>query len=340
VSDSNARGFVMGPIYSSAGRVWHDWPGMSGSQRTLERIKELDHLHRNRVRSAWQSGAALAASLHFLRAAVRQLARPTVAVRPLRVPRPAAGLSVTFVGHATAMLTSPESRVLTDPLLTNFLMGLRRAEAACLHPEDAAEVSLVLISHAHHDHLHRPSLRQLPRAATIVVPPRCADLVERMGFARVVVLEPGEELVHRDLTITAVAARHDGARGLSRWRGAGGYVVRTGAVTLYFAGDTAYFSGFEEIGRLLNPRIALLPISGYEPLAMRASHMSPLDALYAFEDLGAEVLIPISHGSFPLGYEPIEEPLHWLEELAHDRRLRDRLMPLRHGETASFAARE
>jgi L-ascorbate metabolism protein UlaG (beta-lactamase superfamily) len=312
---------------------------MSGRQRTLERIKELDHLHRNRARSAWQSGPALAASLRFLRTAARQLARPTRGTRPARVPRPAAGMSVTFVGHATVMLTSPGARVLTDPLLTNFLLGLRRAEAACLHPEDAAEVSLILVSHAHHDHLHRPSLRQLPRAATIVVPPRCADLVEREGFARVVVLEPGEELAHRDVTVTAVAARHDGARGLSRWRGAGGYVVRTGGVSVYFAGDTAYFSGFEEIGRRLHPQIALVPIAGYEPLPMRASHMSPLDAVYAFEDLGAEVMIPIAYGSFPLGYEPLDEPLHWLEELGRERRLGDRLMILRHGETSTFATR-
>jgi L-ascorbate metabolism protein UlaG (beta-lactamase superfamily) len=312
---------------------------MPGSQRTLERIKELDHLHRNRVRSAWQSGAALAGSLRFLRAAARQLTRPTQAVRPLRVPHPAAGLSVSFVGHATAMLTTPQARVLTDPLLVNFLLGLRRAEAAVLHPEDAAEVNLILVSHAHHDHLHRPSLRQLPRAATIVVPPRCADLVEGEGFARVVVLEPGEELVHRDLTITAVAARHDGARGLSGWRGAVGYVARSGGVSVYFAGDTAYFSGFEEIGRRLHPQVALLPIAGYEPLAMRETHMSPLDALYAFEDLGAEVLIPISHGSFPLGYEPLDEPLHWLEEAARERQLGERLMVLHHGETSTFTAR-
>jgi L-ascorbate metabolism protein UlaG (beta-lactamase superfamily) len=312
---------------------------MSGPQRTLERIKELDHLHRTRVRSAWQSGAALAASLRFLRAAARQLSRPTRLVRPARVPPPEAGLSITFVGHATAMLTTPRARVLTDPMLENFLFGLRRAEAASLHDEDAAEVSLVLISHAHHDHLHRPSLRRLPRAATVVVPPRCASLIEREGFARVVVLEPGEELVHRDLTITAVAARHDGARGLTGWRGAGGYVARTGAVSCYFAGDTAYFSGFEEIGRRLHPQIALLPIAGYEPLPMRETHMSPLDALYAFEDLGAEVLIPISHGSFPLGYEPLDEPLHWLEELARERHLDDQLLVLRHGETSTFTAK-
>jgi L-ascorbate metabolism protein UlaG (beta-lactamase superfamily) len=321
---------------------------MAGLQRTLERKKELDHLHRARVRSAWQSGAALAASLRFLRAAARQLATPTRPTVPQPVPRPAAGaLSITFVGHATAMMTSAAARLITDPLLANFLWGIRRAEAAALHAEDAADVSLILISHAHHDHLHVPSLRQLPKSATIVVPPRCAALVERAGFARVVVLEPGEELVHHDLLITSVAARHDGARGLTGWRGAAGYVVRTmvgrgrtGGVSAYFAGDTAYFSGFEEIGRRLRPQVALLPIAGYEPLAMRETHMSPLDALYAFEDLSAEVLIPMSYGSFPLGYEPMDEPLRWLRELAAERHLEKQLLPLQHGETSTFVARE
>jgi L-ascorbate metabolism protein UlaG (beta-lactamase superfamily) len=309
--------------------------GMSGSQRTLVRIKELDHLHRIRVRSAWQSGLALAGSLRFLRAAARQLVRPPRPARAITVPHPRAGLSVTFVGHATVLLTSPQARVLTDPLLANFLFGIRRAQAAALHPDDADDVSLILISHAHHDHLHRASLRQLPRSATIVVPPRCAGLVERAGFARVVVLEPGEELVHRDLVITAVAARHEGARGLA-WRGAGGYVASSGGVSVYFAGDTAYFSGFEEIGRRLHPQVALLPIAGYEPLAMREAHMSPLDALYAFEDLRADVLIPMGYGSFPLGYEPLDEPLHWLRELAAERQLGEKLLVLEHGQSSTF----
>src|SRR5207244_1287442 len=133
-------------------------------------------------------------------------------------------------------------------------------------------------------------------------------LVRDIGFARIEVLEPGQELTHRDLVVTAVAARHDGARGLGgwHWRGAIGYVVRTRTVSAYFAGDTAYFSGFAEIGRRLHPQIALLPIAGYEPLVMRETHMSPLDAIYAFEDLGADVLVPIAYGSFPVGYEPLQ----------------------------------
>ena len=85
------------------------------------------------------------------------------------------------------MLTTSQTRVLTDPCFARFLWGLRRAESACLHPRDAAMIDLVLISHAHHDHLHLPSLRRLPRTATVVVPPGCANLVERLGFAQAVV---------------------------------------------------------------------------------------------------------------------------------------------------------
>jgi L-ascorbate metabolism protein UlaG (beta-lactamase superfamily) len=305
-------------------------------RRTFERAKELDHYHRNRVRSPWQTGAGLTLSLRYLRSVAASLLRPTRATPPVRVPRPPAGeIAVTFVGHATALLTTAKARILTDPVLTNLLVGLRRASAASLHPDDAAEVDLVLLSHAHRDHLHRPSLRRLPRAATVIVPVRCADLVEDLGFARVVVLEPGQSFAHADVEVTAVAARHDGGRGVlvGAWRGTAGYVVRAPGASVYFAGDTGYFSGFEEIGRRLRPDVALLPITGYLPLPLRDSHMSPLDALYAFEDLGAGVMIPVAHGSFPLGYEPFDEPLRWLGELCAARGLGGRVVALQHGET-------
>jgi L-ascorbate metabolism protein UlaG (beta-lactamase superfamily) len=302
----------------------------------LERLKELDHAHLARPGRRLRSGWGLALSLRFMRTAARRLVTPTEARAPAPVPAPAAGaLAVTFVGHACAMLTSARTRVLTDPCFANFLWGLRRARAACLHEDDAADVGLVLISHAHRDHLHLPSLRRLPRTATVLVPPGCAGLVERLGFADVIALEPGAELRFRDLVITAVAARHDGRRGVfdRRWRGASGYVLRSPDVTAYFVGDSGYFSGFRDLGRRLRPDVALLPIAGYEPLALRQSHMSPLDAVAAFEDLGAEVLVPIAHGAFPLGYEPLDAPLAWLRQLCEERGLTSRLAALGPGQT-------
>ena len=71
--------------------------------------------------------------------------------------------------------------------------------------------------------------------------------------------------------------------------------------------------------------------------------------MYAFEDLGARVLIPTSYGSFPLSYEPLDAPLLWLRQLMKDRgiaecgratatddRARGCVTILDHGESAHF----
>jgi len=314
----------------------HDW-----QRRVIERAKELDHEHRSRTRGLWQSALGLALSLRFLRTAARQLVTAPRRPEPRRVGHPGSGqIAVTFVGHATVMLTTPLARVLTDPYLGDFFLGLRRAEAACLHSADAADVNLILISHAHRDRLDLASLRRLAGRAAVLVPPRCASLVDGLGFGRVVELAPGQSFEYADVEVTAVAARHEGARGIfdSAWRGACGYIVRSAGANVYFAGGTAYFSGFEEIGRRLRPDVALLPVAGYEPPALRAISMSPLDAVQAFTDLGAKLLVPVGYGSFPLGYEPLDEPLRWLRQICADRGLSAQLAVLGHGETCFVRA--
>jgi len=66
--------------------------------------------------------------------------------------------------------------------------------------------------------------------------------------------------------------------------------------------------------------------------------MSPLDALYAFEDLGARLLIPIRHGAFVLSYERLDEPLRWLRRLVVDRDLDRYVSPLAVGASCKFVA--
>jgi L-ascorbate metabolism protein UlaG (beta-lactamase superfamily) len=324
-------------------------PGVADGGAT-ERRAELDRAHRPLLRST----AGLLLSLRFLATALGRLFRGTRPAPCLAIGHPPAGVvAVTFVGHATVMVTTPRLRILTDPMLEGAFFGLRRARAAGLAARDRDDVGLILISHAHRDHLCLASLRALPRHATIVVPPRCADLVTRLGFAGVIELAPGRSFAIDDAVVTAVPVRHSGSRGLGDFarRGASGYVVSAQGTTVYFAGDTGYFSGFAEIGRRFRPDVALLPIGGYEPAPFRDEHMSPLDAAYAFDDLGARVLIPIAHGSFPLSYEPLDAPLSWMRTLAARRGLGDgdsardgasarrQLAPLEHGETCFFRKR-
>jgi L-ascorbate metabolism protein UlaG (beta-lactamase superfamily) len=312
-------------------------PAPRGAHRLIERHKELDHAHlamvgRKELPSAWR----LVSSLQFVRTALRAwLFRPRPAVAaPVPAPAPGA-LAVTLVGHATVMLTTPTTRVLTDPCFARQLWGLYRATPAALDAGDLGAVDLVLISHAHRDHLHLPSLRRLPRSATVLAPAGCVDLISPLGFAGVVGLEPGATFGFRDVVVTAVPARHDGRRGLfdPRWRGALGYFIKSPDVGAYFAGDTAFYSGFRELGRRHRPNVALLPISGYLPLSERETHMSPLDAIAAFDELGADLLIPIAHGAFPLGYEKPGAAVDWLTALAAERGVTERVRVLPSGAT-------
>ncbi len=256
--------------------------------------------------------------------------------RPAQLePVPAIGageLALTFGGHASVIVRYPGLAIAFDPMLGRWIGGVRRAVEPGLAPGDFSDVGLILISHRHADHLHLPTLRRLPRSATLVVPAGAASWVGALGFSRVVELQPGADLELRGVQVIAAATAHGDhelARGLS-------YVLRGPGPSVFLCGDTGYFSGFAEIGARYAPDLAVLPIGGFMPTSFRARHMSPLDALYAFEDLHARMLVPIHHGAFPLSYERLDEPVRWLVELATQQGLRDHVQVMAAGQTERF----
>jgi len=251
-------------------------------------------------------------------------------------PVPAIGpgqIAVTFGGHATVIVRYPTLAVAFDPMLGRWVGGVRRAVEPGLAPGDFSDVGLILISHRHADHMHVPTLRRLPRTATVVVPTGAASWLSTLGFRRVIELMPGADLEQRGVQVVAAATshgEHELARGLS-------YVVRSeGSPSVYLCGDSGYFSGFADIGARHAPDVAMLPIGGFLPVSFRARHMSPLDALYAFEDLRARMLVPIHHGAFALSYELLDEPARWLVELAKTRGVRDHVLVMAPGQSERF----
>ena len=162
-------------------------------------------------------------------------------------------------------------------------------------------------------------------------------MVGDLGFREVVELKWWQEFHHGDFSVTQTPARHWGARMLRDYhRGYGGYVIRSGRHSVYHAGDTAYFPGFQEIGERLRPELALLPIGAYRPASFRNVHTSPEDAVRAFLDLGAQWMIPMHYGSFRLSHEPIEEPLQLLSREAQAAGVAQRVLPLHEGLTKIF----
>ncbi len=254
-------------------------------------------------------------------------------------------LGVTFIGHASFFVQMGGQNVVLDPNFARWLFVLKRLRKPGLRVSDLPPIDLVLVTHAHFDHLHRPSLRaivqhtrrQTGKAPTIVVPHHVFDLVSDLGFEEIIEMDWWNHYRHGGLTVTHVPSRHWGARILKdSHRGYGGYVLHSEKHSVYHAGDTAYFSGFREIGQRLSPEVALLPIGAYNPEQFRTVHTSPGDATRAFLDLNSRWMVPMHYGSFRLSHEPIDEPLQLLEKEAKRAGIEDRVVVMEEGVTRFF----
>jgi len=254
-------------------------------------------------------------------------------------------MGVTFIGHSSFFVQMGGQNVILDPNFARWLFVLKRLRQPGVQMKDLPPIDLVLVTHAHFDHLHRPSLRALAQhtrsrkgtAPAIVVPRHVLDLVADLGFREIIELDWWNSLRYLGLTITHVPSRHWGARVIKdSHRGYGGYVLRDNKHSLYHAGDTAYFSGFREIGARLAPELALLPIGAYSPDTYRNVHTNPADATRAFLDLNSRWMVPMHYGTFRLSHEPIEEPLQLLGQEARKAGIEDRVVVLEEGITRLF----
>lgn len=196
------------------------------------------------------------------------------------------------------------------------------------------------------DHLNRPSLKRVTRqmrrrgcpAPVAIVPKGVEDLVADCGFAQVIALDWWESTeAIAPLRVTLTPAKHWGARMFSdTHRGFGGYgieVVGGAGPRVYHSGDSAYFGGFQEIGERLRPDVALLPIGAYSPDTYRGVHTSPEEALQAFLDLRAAMMVPMHYNTFRLGREPMDEPLPRLMAAAEKAGVSEKVVALGEGET-------
>lgn len=249
---------------------------------------------------------------------------------------------VTWVGHSTVLLDLDGFRVITDPLLTRRVAHLRRRRPLPAAP--VADVDLVLLSHAHMDHLHLPSLRRLRPSARFVAPLGSGSLMRASGLHDITEVEVGDEITCGPLAIEVVPARHRPGRGPHSRVGASpvGYVVDTGARRYYFAGDTDLFAA---MGELASVDVALLPIWGWGP-SVGSGHLDPTRAAEATELIRPGLVVPMHWGTYapedgrrrlpPWFHHPVDRFADELAAVAES----DRLRVLEPGETLTVPPAE
>jgi L-ascorbate metabolism protein UlaG (beta-lactamase superfamily) len=246
-------------------------------------------------------------------------------------------VAITWIGHASFLIQFTDLNVLIDPNFANWLFLLKRIKRSGLKIQDLPPIDLVLLTHAHFDHFHKPTLRRLPHPKIGVMPWGVGDLAHNLGFARIIELEWWESFGQQDWKVTLTPSKHWGARTLhDHHRGYGGFVLEHQGRKIYHAGDSAYFDGFKQIGDRLAPDVALLPIGAYHPESFRHVHMGPDEAVRAFKDLRAKKLVPMHYGTFKLSFEEMDEPPRWLRAIASEQNLASHVWILEEGAPSVF----
>ncbi|GAA1957442.1 MBL fold metallo-hydrolase [Nocardioides panacihumi] len=214
-------------------------------------------------------------------------------------------LAVTWWGHATATVEIGGRRIVTDPVLSSRLLHLRRY--ADQPVERAAEADLVLVSHLHHDHCHRPSLRRVSPGATVLLPRGGERLLRDRADVRPV--QPGDRLDVAGVRVTVLPAHHDGRRlPGSHYRGpALGFRVEDGEHSFWFPGDTGSQVDFDAVGAV---DLALVPIGGWGH-SLGDEHLDPVEAAEAVTRVGARWAVPVHWGTFfPRGLRHVARRTH------------------------------
>lgn len=213
---------------------------------------------------------------------------PSADARPRAARAALRGLKVTWLGHSTFVMTSPQGvRLLFDPFLTN--------NPTC--PPSAKRVGavdLMFVTHGHSDHCEDAASIARETGATSVASPELAGWLERQGVKHLRAMNVGGRQHLSGLDIAMVPALHSSSASDGTCLGpATGFVVRfENGLVMYFAGDTALFGDMRVIRERHAPDVAFLPIGD-------RFTMGPEDAAIAAEWLGVKAIVPMHYGTFP-----------------------------------------
>jgi L-ascorbate metabolism protein UlaG (beta-lactamase superfamily) len=263
----------------------------------------------------------------FISERLEDIGKPSISSR--HKPSPADWdsnrITAAWLGHATVLMNFYGLNIITDPVLFSRVgadigigtVGPKRRQSCALTKRELPHIDLVLLSHAHMDHIDIPSLQALPGHPKAVTAYRTSDLLNDTHTKERTELKWGEKALVRtengDIEVEAFQVRHWGARWRhDTYRGYNGYILSRMGKKVIFGGDTAMCDGFKEISGKGPFEFACMPIGAYNPFIN--AHCNPEEAVQMANAAGAKYILPMHHFTFRFGREASTEPIHRFEQ--------------------------
>lgn len=260
---------------------------------------------------------------------------PELVVNKIQNPvKDSVRLSALWAGHSTVLVQMYDKVIIVDPYFNNYFVGLfvRQIETGLAY-KNLDKLDLIMVTHAHMDHLSFSSLdalEELHPKAHLIFPDGVEDYLPSYDFKMHKINTDkvftsdyiGDSYYIEGIKITPVYAVHNGGRyafDSYSWKvkGHSGFIVEYKDLSVYFAGDTGYDdTAFKKIGEKFDIELALIPIGPCRNCDSTgfSHHTSSLEALKLFDDIRADYMIPIHYGSIKYFSDP-NQPMFVLREL-------------------------
>ena len=237
-------------------------------------------------------------------------------------------ITVAWIGHSTMLINFFGKWILTDPVLKDRVgiyffgtsIGPSRMTPPALTFDEIPKPDIILLSHAHMDHMDYPTLSDFANEYSgeidVITAYLTQDVIENLPWKSLNVMDWNDELKLNGINFTALEVEHfgwrfpwekDRSRGfMKEGRSYNAYLLKQNGKSILFGGDMRMHDKLEII-KGENVDIALMPIGAYDPWLI--SHCTPEQALEMADNINAKYFVPMHTKTFQQGREPFNEPI-------------------------------